>query len=301
MRTAPPAWDPTRLWNKALKFSRRAEPAAGGGAEGTFFTCLALELLARSALAAIHPSLNADSSNAGAHILYACGISPRGGRPEAVSAQEVFARLEAAYPDFRSHRAVCEHLIHLRDEELHTGANPFDDLDESKWLADYYAAVSFLCDVLQRSMDEFLGSDAGRARVLIQARQDDRTAEVKGNIAGHRKHFDGFTAEEREVAAERATIAARFRSTRTAPCPSCGHSALLEGDELKRSEPFYSEGEIVVTVTYVTCDLKCLACGLHLPSLDECVAARVNPRFIAYETTTSQGVHPESYPKRDDL
>src|SRR5215510_7722505 len=114
--STPTEWDPNLLWNKAVSYANRASDGVAG--EETLFSCLALELLARAALTAIHPALNADPQNEGAHIMYACGIPMRAGQPKSVPVHAVFARLEAAYPVFKPHRPICEYLITLRNEEV---------------------------------------------------------------------------------------------------------------------------------------------------------------------------------------
>ena len=287
--TTPIAWDPNQLWNKALKFSRRASVA--NDADGTLYSCLALELLARAALTAIHPALNADPQNEGAHIMYACGIPLRTGQPKSVPVHAVFTRLEVVYPEFKPHRAVCEYLLNLRNEELHTGAAPFDDFNESKWLADYYAAVAFLCDKLQKGLDEYLGGEAGHAEALIRSRNSARSREVKKRIAAQKTVFDERPSRERTNAAREARQATRFRSSRSAPCPACDNPALLDGDEIKRSEPVYADGDLVVTVTCATSDLKCSACGLHLRTVDECAAGGIPPRFVQVESISLHELH----------
>jgi len=294
----PIEWDPNLLWNKAVNYANRASESAGG--EETLFSCLALELLARAALTAIHPSLNADPQSEGAHIMYACGIPMRAGQPKSIPIHAVLSRLEVAYPEFKPHRAICEYLVNLRNEELHTAAMPFGALREAKWLADYYAAVAFICGRLGKKLKDYLGDASDHAEALIRARNSERWAGAKKRLAAQKTVFDSKSAEEKVDAANRAAEATRFRSGRTTACPSCGNPALLDGDEIKRSEPSYSDGELVVTVTHATSELRCAACGLHLRTVDECAAAGLDPRFQQYESTSLHEIHQDQHEQEYD-
>lgn len=287
--TTPIEWDPNLLWNKAVSYANR--PTSPHEGEETLFACLALELLGRAVLTAIHPSLNADPQSEGAHIMYACGIPMRAGQPKSIPVHAVFSRLEAAYPDFKPHRAICEYLVNLRNEELHTAAMPFRALSEAKWLADYYAAVVFLCAKLGKKPADYLAEAAEHAELLIKSKNSERRAEVKKRIAALTTIYDGKAEEEKVDAVRKAETATQFRQERTATCPSCQNPALLSGDEIRRSEPVYSEGELDVTVTYATNELKCVACGLHLRTVDDCAVAGVKPRFQQHEATSLHDIH----------
>lgn len=289
MTATPTVWDPALLWNKALSFAERASTTPHG--DGTLYSCLALELIARAALTAIHPALNADPQNEGAHLMYACGVPMRAGQPKSIPVHAVFARLEVVYPDFKTHRPVCEYLTNLRNEELHTGATPFLDLDESKWLADYYAAVSFLCERLQKDLEDYLGDDAEHARKLVLSRSSSKRADVKKRIAAQKTVFDARSPEDRLAASEQAKTASRFYGSATAECPACGNVAILGGDEIKRTQPSYLDGQLLVTITYATTELRCHACGLQLRTVDECAAGEIAPRFLRASSTDLHELH----------
>jgi len=299
MGDVPSAWDPVQLWNKALYYAQRAEHVGDHVEDAMLFSCLALELLARAVLTAIHPSLNADPQSEGAHIMFACGIGTPG-RPKSIPVHAVFSRLGVAYPEFKAHKSVCELMMNLRNEELHSGINSFSGLTEAKWLSDYYGAVAFLCGKLSKTLEEYLGNDAPHARALIESSRSERRADVEKRVAAQRKLFDTLSAEEESAAIARAVAATKFRSTRTAKCPACDNPALLAGDEIKRGEPAYAERELTVAVTSATSDLKCMACGLHLKTVEECATAGVKPRFTTYEVTSLHEIHEDELEEEYD-
>jgi hypothetical protein len=140
-------------------------------------------------------------------------------------------------------------------------------------------------------LKDYLGEASDHAEVLIRARSGERRAEVKKRLAAQRTIFDAMSAEEKADAASKAMDATRFKHGRTTACPSCSNPALLAGDEIRRSEPSYYDGELVVTVTHATSELRCMSCGLHLRTIDECAAAGVAPRFQQYESTSLHEIH----------
>ena len=168
---------------------------------------------------------------------------------------------------------------------------PFSALSEAKWLADYYAAVAFLCAKLGKSLRDYLGDASDYAEALIVARNSSRRAEVKKRITAQTTVFEAKPSKEQAEAVRRAELLTRFRPGRTTACPSCESPALLGGDEIKRSEPSYSQGELIVTVTYATTELRCVACGLHLRTVDECTAGGAPPRFQQYEGISLHDIH----------
>ena len=46
-----------------------------------------------------------------------------------------------------------------RNEELHSGATPFEGLSEASWLPTYYRASAVLLDSMNDDLERFLGTD----------------------------------------------------------------------------------------------------------------------------------------------
>lgn len=261
--------------------------------------CLSLEFLARAALTSVSPVLNADPTEEGAHILFALGFeAPK--QPKSIPVHAVFSRLEKVLPDFKPHRAICDYLINLRNEEVHTGSIPFDDLLET-WLAPFYRAVNCLCVFLGKDLSLYLGiEEAPYAQKLIESQTQEILGEVKKRIASFKGVFDSKSDEEKEEA--RKVAQTGVLENRCTPCPACGCAAVLSGDLVKEAAPVYEDGALLTERTYSVTSLQCKGCGITLKNIDEVLAAEVKPRFTEWEGTDLHEMHyDEIYSEYDNM
>ena len=120
MTEPPDIWSEGGLLSKARVYIERSSAVEAGSALEALWSLVAIELLARAALARVHPALIADPQE-GSHLLYAFGYGePR--PPRSVPAATVFRRCQVVVPLFTAQLtkdAIA--LMTLRNEELHTG------------------------------------------------------------------------------------------------------------------------------------------------------------------------------------
>ncbi len=83
-------WNYDDLFLKARLYMARAFKEDRDSSLFSFWASLGLELLARSTLSKVHPSLLADPTQ-GDNILYACGF-PGKNPPKSIPAKSVFSR-----------------------------------------------------------------------------------------------------------------------------------------------------------------------------------------------------------------
>src|ERR1700678_2883633 len=83
-------WDSDLLYEKAKLFAQRAHNEPVESSIFAFWMSISLEILARAALAQIHPVLLADPREQD-NIHYAFGINPKG-LPKSIPAKALFAR-----------------------------------------------------------------------------------------------------------------------------------------------------------------------------------------------------------------
>jgi hypothetical protein len=210
-------WDVDVLWEKTKLYVARAAGEEQEGPLFPFWSILALELLARSVLASVHPALLAEPQKDGAHLLYAFGYGqPK--PPRSVGAATVFRRCAVVVEDFTegdTNGAIA--LIDLRNEELHSGGTPFAGLKTGVWLADYYRLCQILLRALGKDLDElFTENEAKAAETMIAAAAEALETEVKQYIADTRKAFEALEAGRRSCFA--GCLAARTRVGRRMPC-----------------------------------------------------------------------------------
>jgi len=154
-----------------------------------------LELLARAALAQIHPALLADPKEPD-NIQYVFGIIPRN-VPRSIQAKALFARCSVFITDFTDKMSGhCLIMADRRNSELHSGAAAFEGIDNSKWLPSTYEVVDVLLKHLQRDFTDFLGDEHGPVAVeALRGRRETIKKEVQEKLAAARKFYAGQSPE----------------------------------------------------------------------------------------------------------
>jgi hypothetical protein len=291
-------WDSEALWLKARKYVDKANELQHTDPDFPFWSALALEFLARSALSHIHPTLNADPGDPH-NLLYALGFDVAG-HPRSIPIHSVYLRLEKTIPGFaKSQRELCDYMGLMRNEELHTGELGFAALPESKWLPRYYEVCRVLCGSMGKTLVDYLGVElAGPAEHLIATLSEELITSVRSKIAAHARVFEDKPTEEQESLRTLAESRARLTPTglTTHPCPACGSDGLLRGDLIKQLRPEYEEEMLLVDQEYLAVEFKCLACDLALHSPEEVAPSGIEPRFSQRRATSLHELfEPEYY------
>jgi hypothetical protein len=297
-------WDPEQYWQKARLYAGRALEDGREDWERAFWAALALEFLARSALAGIHPVLNADPQNE-ANLFYALGFDIKG-QPRSLPVHAVLGRLNRLVPEFdKPTKEFCDFFIIVRNRELHTTELAFRGLTESEWLPRYYRACKILCDVVGQDLTGLLGPDtAGTAERLIEALESDKRSDVLKSIAAHKAVFEAKPAEEQgQLAAEQQVLAGTWGGDAAAVnCPACGSVAKLTGELERESEPMYEDGGLFVEETYLAARMECGACDLVLKDIHEIHHAGLDPHFKkVVETDLHAYFEPEYYEEYNNM
>jgi hypothetical protein len=297
-------WDSEDYWVKARLYARRALDDGRDDWERAFWSALALEFLARSALTSIHPTLNADPQQE-TNLFYALGFDIKG-QPRSVPVHAVLARLERLVPEFdKPTREFCDFFIIVRNRELHTTELAFQGLAESEWLPRYYRATRILCESVGQTLAELVGDEAAATGTqLIDALESDKRDEVRRNISAHKAVFDAKPEDERRrLAAEQDVLSAVWLApTATTVCPACGSTAKLTGELERESEPMFSDGSLLVEETYLANRMECGACDLTLKDIQEIHHAGLEPHFKqVVETDLHAYFEPEYYEEYNNM
>ena len=304
-------WNSELLYNKAKLYCQRAHDEPLASSLFGFWTSLALELLARSALAKIHPVLLADPREP-ENIHYAFGVNPKG-PPKSVPAKAVFARCSVLVPSFTDRMSThCLSLAERRNSELHSGAAAFSSLDNSKWLPATYEVFEVLLSHLGRSFTDLLGADHGKTAVdMLADRRDSIEKEVKDRLAMAGKKFRALSTEDQKLSSETAltAIASWLRSHRIGrrvECPACGSPAGIAGETTGRSPVKIDEstGIIMRDVRVLPNALRCPACSLELDGYQELRSVDLGSLYSVLEEVDPIeyfGIIPEDYVDIDSL
>lgn len=287
--STPSKWDCQGYWDKACAY--RTLGTERGGGDVAFASTLALEFLARAVLTKINPALNAQPDDDGVSLLHACGFQVPG-HPQSVQMKTVYARLEKIAPDAFTPTLSkkCRTLTNLRNEELHTADLPFSTLKDSDWLPGFYEAAAVFCDLLGEKLEDFLGQKpAIVAREMIKATQGSQLSATKSRIAAFAKVFN----DKPEAVRKTLVAAARVRVLgKRHRCPACDTEGVVTGRAIWETSPTYGDDGLLTTVETHAADVfACGACGLKLASLEEVVAAGIEPTFRLTSTWDPRDDH----------
>ena len=293
------------LWQKAKLYARRAVAAAPGDPTFGLWATLALEFLARSSIAFVHPVLVADPTEP-QYLLYAFGYrSDRA--PRSIPAKAVFARCGMVIPAFTDvERRFSMGLIERRNAELHSGEPAFHDHPSSEWLAEYYRICEILLGFQGKGLGHLIGADEAKtARKLIKAAESNVRGTVLAEIARRRAEFEEFDpAEQSTLRREaglraRANVLGRSLSQRTR-CPACASFGASSGQRVRSSEPIAEEDTVVIRTVVLPTRFACLGCGLRLKNHAELHFAGIGDQFTVNEHTDPSDFYGLYQPGADD-
>ena len=239
-------FDHEALWIKAKLFLNRAmDDAARSFDEQALWAALALELLAKAALARVSPLLIAEPNEEGTNLLIASGLVKGDARFTSVRAKTLMARCHKAFKPFDQVEAMK--IINGRNEYLHSSGAGFLAIPPHAWWPRYWAQAATLVTALDRDIEELVGSDREHTvtKYLEQnARNIEQRTEALIERAKQRRQqwLDGTLPAK--VAAEwkaGQSLSAQMAHTEAATCPACGSTGLLEGEEVMNVEMNYPE------------------------------------------------------------
>lgn len=298
-------WGLDPLLAKAKLYAERAHVEDLNSAMFGFWMSLCTELLARSALAKIHPVLLADPTSEG-NIHYVFGITPKANL-KSVHAKTVFARCSIFVEKFTDQMAGhCLILADRRNKELHGGEAAFEGIDVSTWLPKTYEVFDVLLAHLEITFVDFLGKQHGSvAENMLKDRRDHIEKDVKDRISQSRKAFEEMPGSEKAERASKTEAAlkqwlAKNPLGRPADCPSCGFAGALHGESLNRGPAKVSEddGLLVREVRVLPTKFRCAVCKLKLDSYQELLQAGMGKVFTNMEEEDPVeffGIDPEEY------
>ncbi|HBM90010.1 MAG: hypothetical protein P1U69_02075 [Parvibaculaceae bacterium] len=263
-------WDFELLFEKSKLYARKGldhnEPDSS---EVPLWCILSLELLARAALAKKNVALLADPSS-GDNILYACGF-PGKKAPKSIPGKTVFHRCVVICEGFTERDYnLCLEWLNWRNEELHTGALPLEQLKTGDWLAEFYRVAGILLAYIGQSFETFLGQENAKvAEEMRSSLSDQKRNEAYALISEKKKDFNALCIDEKlskiklanELRAGDWKVRARAKDIN---CPACEGSAVVLGSHVRSTQPQDDEGELVQRDVWLPVKLLCYSCGLQL-------------------------------------
>ena len=283
-------WDYHSLYTKAQAFARKGlEHQEPSSTEVPFWCIVSLELLARATLSHENPALLADLRSEDS-LLAICGIATKK-TPVSAPANLVFKRCmdiceRFSDEDYRR----CLVWLNLRNEELHTGKLPFENLKTSMWRPDFYRICSVLLDQSNSNLEEFIGAkQAATAETMIESLSEKRKKEAEKSVSCSKKKFENLDVDERADSLKNGSKKAKSLSTTydryiAVKCPSCGGKAVLAGDLIRSTTPIDSDGELVQEDVWLPVGLECYCCDLKLVGHALVSAVGLGDQFVTVDS-----------------
>lgn len=281
------AFDPDALWAKSRAFLIRGmrERDAGNFEMFHMWAALAMELLAKTALSSIHPSLIADPQHPRS-LLAACGLGSEDNL-RSISAKTTYERLGLVSARFDDRvKRICSGMAERRNAELHSGLSPVRHLRPQSWVPDYWQCAQIILGIQGKSLTDWAGpTEADSIERILADRTKVLAEAVLSRIATCREDFERqLPADEFEekLFRRRASSARTLESMRLDSifdgkiehkCPACSSDGLLFGTEVSTelgdTEWDGDTHQQIVTVEYGSERFICDACGLSLSGQEE--------------------------------
>ena len=246
--------------------------------EYQLWASLALELLGKSALCKIHPSLIVDPTHA--HSLFAASGNNISTDIKTIGAHTLFDRLRYVLTAFdEKAKKFCIAIALRRNAELHSGETPFRAMRVDAWEAQFWHASDVILKYMNSSFDEWLGApQAEGPRALLAHLTLAKQQAITINVGRLREAFLARPKAERDAALALATSqhAYNYRDLFTfiddtswpVDCPSCGGKAYLGGLQVQEEviDTYHDEHGAWESVekTYTAEQFKCPTCTLFL-------------------------------------
>jgi hypothetical protein len=265
--------------------------------EYQLWASLALELLGKTCLAQIHPSLIVNPQDL--ISLFAASGVHLGTDIKTIAAHTLYERLRHVTKGFdESVKKFCDGISQRRNAELHSGEVPFREMKLSAWEGRYWHAAQLLLDKMGSSLEEWLGADQAQApKSILKHAQQALVDAALVRVDRAKEDFSQRKKKERDdllqaaEAKESYHYSGLFRLLGDAEwateCPACTGKGYMAGvlvEEIISEEGLGDYGEEEsVDKHYAGEEFKCPVCGLHLASQTEVVATGLSVEHVENE------------------
>jgi len=273
--------------------------------EYQLWASLALELLGKTCLARIHPSLIINPQDQ-ISLFAASGVN-LGTDIKTIATHTLYERLRHITKRFdESVKVFCDDISQRRNAELHAGEVPFKEMRLEAWERRYWHAAQLILDRMDSSLEEWLGADQAKApKELLSHASKALIAAALVRVAQAKAHFLKRKKKEREAALaesmskESYHYRGLFKLLADAEWemkpPACGGKAFIAGIQIEEvvSDDAENGPEETVDKHYVAEEFRCPVCDLHLASQAEIEATGLETEHV--ETEVRERRYEEEY------
>lgn len=300
-------WNPQAFYDKAERYIQEAHGLDTDGWDYALWSSLSLELLARAALANVHPALLSEPDKSGSNLVSALGFEPieKKFTPKSIAVTDVFRRLTALLPDFLvEHENFGIQHTGRRNAELHSGELAFDGVKGAAWQPRFYQTCKVLLASMGMTLEEFVGAnEAKAAEALIAAAADESAKAVLGDVEAHRKVWAAKDAGERATLVAQAEVWASRHEGHRVTCPACDTLALVFGGPVAAATRKIEDDVIIERQEYLPTHFECIACGLKIHNLSRLAVVELAGRYTntqEYDAAEHYGGPADDWPDYEE-
>lgn len=273
------------LFAKSQLYIRKAltRKASGDLEEYQLWASLALELIGKSALAKIHPSLIADPQHY--QSLFAASGVNLSTDIKTITAKTLFERLQHSIKPFDVKvKEFCNQVANRRNAELHSGDVPFAATRTERWEAEYWYAIDIILRDMGNTLEGWLGADdAATPQEILKNAKVAKQQSIEVRVERTRTYFNTRKKADRDTAIKVAKqnsiqdfprlFGFQFDETWECDCPSCTAKAYIAGEMISQEVVDTQGDEYGVWETveseYSGEQFRCPTCDLRLDGYDE--------------------------------
>lgn len=272
------SWNSDDLLTKARLYVERAYRSLDDSSVFALWSLLALELLARSAIANVHPVLLANP-NSSKNLYFAIGREDLCEYPKSVPAKTVYDRCETLFRSFtKQEKDFCQALGELRNAEVHSGESVLEPIPVRDWQLKYYQVCEILLKTLNIDIDDYFPpeqidsvkeilsinekEERAAVRKLISAAKVQAKSDIF-NIERCRDSLEHISPDDIDSIVENHAVA----------CPVCGMRGRVVMKRLSLSDTRLVDDLPTKNITYIPTDFSCDKCRLSLEGYGRMVMA----------------------------
>ena len=233
-----------------------------------------MELLARSALSYISPTLLAETEKEHRHLRYSLNLNTNSNtnsqpyQPLSINTTQVFTLCKLLISEFKECYNTAISITIKRNEELHTGSAAFSEYNSNQWISGFFMCCKVLTKFQNKSLIDFLGEEIHKeAAIILVGLENEIKSKTEKAISSHRTVFDNkddlVKARLKAEAQTNSNILAT-RGHHRVDCPACLCMATIFGEPSGKERTENHENEIIVRQTIIPTKFDCTACELKL-------------------------------------
>jgi hypothetical protein len=267
------------------------------------WAAIALEQLAKSSLALIHPSLIVEINNLNT-LLEACGIRTNNSVIKTIGAHEAYIRLKHTVDHFST--AIfeeCKKIADRRNAELHSGDSVMAKFPREQWEGVFWNASELILKSMGLTLDSWLGKNSSTPKEIIKSLKEFKTKSAQSKIKIAKQ---SFLLNEKGKKRTDSQINSLIKESEKinphnhhdlftysldgywlTPCPACNCLGITGGDQTNQMlADDQSEAEFgfeIIECTYIPVEFNCPTCHLSLIGEESLLAGNINdPNIETY-------------------